>query len=278
MISTLGARGGRSVVPKATPAAGDWYLGTSATPKVTQRASGDALGYALGMRLIGLIGGMSWQSTAEYYRLINEMVAEQLGGLHSARCLVYSVDFAPIERMQADGHWVDAAIELGRAARAVEAGGAELLVLCTNTMHKIAPEIQAAVRIPLLHIADATAAAALAAGVRTVGLLGTRFTMAEPFLSDRLAAHGLRVLVPNAQDRRLVSDIIYAELCRGVVRPESRAAYRGVIRRLTTAGAQGIVFGCTEIELLVDQSDSDVPVFASTRLHCAAAVEAALSV
>ncbi|WP_033338773.1 aspartate/glutamate racemase family protein [Catenuloplanes japonicus] len=230
------------------------------------------------MRLIGLIGGMSWQSTAEYYRLINEMVAEQLGGLHSARCLVYSVDFAPIERMQADGHWVDAAIELGRAARAVEAGGAELLVLCTNTMHKIAPEIQAAVRIPLLHIADATAAAALAAGVRTVGLLGTRFTMAEPFLSDRLAAHGLRVLVPNAQDRRLVSDIIYAELCRGVVRPESRAAYRGVIRRLTTAGAQGIVFGCTEIELLVDQSDSDVPVFASTRLHCAAAVEAALSV
>jgi aspartate racemase len=230
------------------------------------------------MRLIGLIGGMSWQSTAEYYRLINEMTAERLGGLHSARCLLYSVDFAQIERLQAEGRWADAALELGRAARAVEAGGADLLVLCTNTMHKVADEVQAAVGIPLLHIADATAAAALAAGVRTVGLLGTRFTMAEPFLADRLAAHGLRVLVPNSQDQRLVNDIIYTELCLGVVRPESRAAYRGVIRRLETAGADGIIFGCTEIELLVDQSDSGVPVFATTRLHCAAAVDAALSV
>lgn len=230
------------------------------------------------MRVIGLIGGMSWQSSAEYYRLVNEMVAERLGGLHSARCLLYSVDFAQIERMQAEGRWADAAVELSRAARALEAGGAELVALCTNTMHKIADEVQASVSIPLLHIADATAEAALAAGMRTVGLLGTRFTMAEPFLADRLASHGLRVLVPNSQDQRLVSEIIYTELCLGVVRPESRAAYRDVIRRLTTAGAQGVVYGCTEIELLVDQSDSDVPVFASTRLHCAAAVEAALAV
>ncbi|MDP9794979.1 aspartate racemase [Catenuloplanes nepalensis] len=229
------------------------------------------------MRLIGLIGGMSWQSTAEYYRLINEMTAERLGGLHSARCLLYSVDFATIERMQADGRWDDAAAELVLAARSLEAGGAETLVLCTNTMHKVAAEIQARVDIPLLHIADATATAALAAGVTTVGLLGTRFTMAEPFLADRLAAHGLRVLVPNAQDQRLVNDIIYGELCLGVVRPESRAAYRGVIRRLVSAGADGVIYGCTEIELLVDQSDSDVPVFASTRLHAAAAVDAALS-
>ncbi|GAB7051309.1 aspartate/glutamate racemase family protein [Catenuloplanes indicus] len=229
------------------------------------------------MRVIGLIGGMSWQSTAEFYRLINEMTAERLGGLHSARCLLYSVDFAPIERMQADGRWDDAAAELGRAARSLEAGGAETLVLCTNTMHKVAAEIQAQVNIPLLHIADATATAALAAGVTTVGLLGTRFTMAEPFLADRLAAHGLRVLVPNAQDQRLVNDIIYGELCLGVVRPESRDAYRGVIRRLVNAGADGVIYGCTEIELLVDQSDSDVPVFATTRLHAAAAVDAALS-
>ncbi len=229
------------------------------------------------MRVIGLLGGMSWQSTAEYYRLINEMTAERLGGLHSARCLLYSVDFAPIERMQAEGRWDDAAAELGRAARSLEAGGAETLVLCTNTMHKLAPEIQAQVSIPLLHIADATAAAALAAGVTTVGLLGTRFTMEQPFLADRLASHGLRVLVPSAADQRLVHDIIYDALGLGVVRPESREAYRGVIRRLVDAGANGVIYGCTEIELLVDQSDSDVPVFATTRLHAAAAVDAALS-
>lgn len=229
------------------------------------------------MRVIGLLGGMSWQSTAEYYRLINEMTAERLGGLHSARCLLYSVDFAPIERMQAEGRWDDAVAELGRAARSLEAGGAETLVLCTNTMHKLAPEIQAQVSIPLLHIADATAAAALAAGVTTVGLLGTRFTMEQPFLADRLASHGLRVLVPSAVDQRLVHDIIYDELCLGVVRPESREAYRDVIRRLVDAGADGVIYGCTEIELLVDQSDSDVPVFATTRLHAAAAVDAALS-
>ncbi|WP_310430096.1 aspartate/glutamate racemase family protein [Catenuloplanes niger] len=227
--------------------------------------------------MIGLIGGMSWQSTAEYYRLINEMTAERLGGLHSARCLLYSVDFAPIEQMQAEGRWDDAAAELARAARSLEAGGAETLVLCTNTMHKVAAEIQARVSIPLLHIADTTAAAALAAGVTTVGLLGTRFTMEQPFLADRLAAHGLRVLVPSAADQRLVHDIIYDELCLGVVRPESREAYRGVIGRLVSAGADGVIYGCTEIELLVDQSDSDVPVFATTRLHAAAAVDAALS-
>ncbi|WP_299952972.1 aspartate/glutamate racemase family protein [uncultured Modestobacter sp.] len=228
-------------------------------------------------RVIGMLGGMSWESSAEYYRLVNELVRERLGGLHSARCLLASLDFAEVERLQVAGEWAQAGELLAEAARGLEAAGAELLLLCTNTMHKVADQVQDAVGIPLLHLADATAAAVRAAGLDSVGLLGTAFTMEQDFYRDRLAGHGLRVLVPPADDRALVHRVIYDELCVGVVREESRAAYREVIRRLVDAGAQGVVLGCTEIELLIGQADSPVPVFPTTRLHAEAAVTAALA-
>jgi aspartate racemase len=229
------------------------------------------------MRLIGLLGGMSWQSTAEYYRLLNELVQARVGGLASARCLIYSVDFAEIEAMQAEDRWDDAAVVLGEAAAALERGGADFVVLATNTMHKVADEIQARIGIPLLHLGDTTAAAVLRRDIGSVALLGTRFTMSESFYRDRLVSHGLRVIVPDADDQRIVNDIIYRELCLGVVRPSSRDAYRRVIAKLVDAGAAGVIYGCTEIELLVDQSDSAVPVFATARLHCEAAIEQALT-
>lgn len=228
------------------------------------------------MQLIGLLGGMSWQSSAEYYRILNDIVSTREEGLHSARCLLYSVDFATIEAMQADGRWAEAAAALGHAAKALEAGGADFIVLCTNTMHKVADEIQTAVQIPLLHLGDTTASAVKGHGIRSVGLLGTRFTMSEPFYRDRLASHGLKVIVPSAADQKTINDIIYDELCLGVVKEKSRDRYRGVIRRLIEAGAQGIIYGCTEIELLVDQTDSAVPVFPTTRLHCEAAADRAM--
>jgi len=229
------------------------------------------------MRVIGLLGGMSWESTAVYYRLCNEFVRERLGGLHSARVLMHSVDFAPVERMQVEGRWDEAGAVLAEAAKSLEAGGAEVLVLCTNTMHKVADTVTAGLSIPFLHLADVTADAVRAAGVDTVGLLGTAFTMEQAFYRDRLAGHGLRVLVPEPEDRALVHRVIYDELCLGVVTQESRAAYRGVIGRLAQAGAGGIVLGCTEIELLVGPGESPVPVFATTRLHARAAVEFALA-
>jgi amino-acid racemase len=228
------------------------------------------------MRVIGLIGGMSWQSTADYYRLCNELVRDRLGGLHSARLLLYSVDFAPIERMQAEDRWDEAGAALAQAAASLEAGGAQVLVLCTNTMHKVADAITAEASIPLLHLADVTADAVLGAGVDTVGLLGTAFTMEQDFYRNRLADRGLRVLIPGPDDRALVHRVIYDELCRGVVTRQSRAAYRGVIGRLAAEGARGIVLGCTEIELLIGVEDSPVPVFPTTRLHAEAAVEFAL--
>ena len=228
------------------------------------------------MQTIGFIGGMSWESSALYYRLANELVRERLGGLHSARCVLYSVDFADIEAMQAEGRWDDAGQVLAHAAAALEAAGADLLVLCTNTMHKVADRVEAAVDVPLLHLADTTADAVRAADLRTVGLLGTAFTMEQAFYRDRLATHGLTVLTPGADDRALVHRVIYDELCLGVVREESRAAYREVISRLVDDGAEGIILGCTEIELLVRPQDSLVPVFATTQLHVAAAVERAL--
>ena len=229
------------------------------------------------MRLIGLLGGMSWESSAEYYRLANELVRERVGGLASARLLLHSVDFAEVERLQAEDRWDEAGVLLAAAAAGLEAGGAELIVLCTNTMHKVAPAIEEAVSIPLLHIGDVTARAVRAAGLRQVGLLATAYTMEQGFLRERLAGHGLTVLVPDADDRALVHRVIYDELCLGVVTEESRQAYREVIARLVAAGAEGVVLGCTEIELLVDQSDSDVPVFPTTRLHVEAAVTAALA-
>jgi aspartate racemase len=229
------------------------------------------------MRTIGMLGGMSWVSTAEYYRLANELTRERLGGLHSARILLASVDFADVEALQTTGRWDEAGALLGREAARLEAGGAELLLLCTNTMHKVADAVQAAVGIPLLHLADTTAEAVVRAGIVPVGLLGTAFTMEQDYYRDRLSAHGLRPLVPDAADRAEVHRIIYEELCLGVVTDASRATYRAVIGRLAAAGAEGVILGCTEIELLVGPDDSPVPTFPSTYLHVAAALDAALA-
>ncbi|MGW6058541.1 aspartate/glutamate racemase family protein [Streptomyces sp. NPDC055189] len=228
------------------------------------------------MRTIGLIGGMSWESSAEYYRLLNELVRERLGGLHSARCVLYSVDFAGIERLQAAGEWEQAGEVLARAAEGVEAAGADLVLICTNTMHKVAEQVQAALSVPLLHLADATADAVLRGGVRRVGLLGTAFTMEQDFYRERLAARGLDVLVPDAEGRALVHRVIYEELCVGVVSEVSRAGYQRVIEDLVREGAEGVILGCTEIELLIGQEHSPVPLFPTTRLHAEAAVAAAL--
>jgi aspartate racemase len=229
------------------------------------------------MRTIGLLGGMSWESSALYYRYVNEAVRERLGGLHSARCVLLSVDFAEIEALQVAGEWERAGALLATDARALQAAGADLVVLCTNTMHRVADQIVAALDVPLLHLADVAADAVLATGVTTVGLLGTAFTMEQPFLLDRLSRRGLTVLLPPPDDRSEVHRVIYSELCRGVVRDESRAAYRGVMERLTDRGAEGVILACTEIEMLVGPADVDVPVFPTTRLHAAAAVEAALA-
>ncbi len=224
-----------------------------------------------------MVGGMSWESSAEYYRLANELVRERLGGLHSARLVLGSVDFADIEAMQTAGRWDEAGALIAETARGLEAAGADLLLLCTNTMHLVADQVQRAVRIPLLHIADVAALAVRGTGQDTVGLLGTAFTMEETFYRDRLAGHGLTVLVPSAEDRAEVHRIIYEELCLGVVSEKSRQTYREVISRLVGAGAQGIVLGCTEIELLVTPTDSAFPVFPTTRLHVEAAIEASLT-
>ncbi|CAN5470093.1 aspartate/glutamate racemase family protein [soil metagenome] len=228
------------------------------------------------MRRIGLLGGMSWESSAEYYRLLNVLVRERLGGLASAECLLYSVNFAEIEAMQVEGRWEDAGARLADAARSLEAGGAELVLLCTNTMHRVSDVVSAAISVPLLHLGDTTADAVRRTGLGTVGLLGTAFTMEQDFYRDRLTSHGLRVLVPDAEDRAVVHRVIYEELCLGVVRDESRAAYVAVIDRLADAGAEGVVLGCTEIELLIGPDDVALPVFPTTRLHVEAALDVAL--
>lgn len=230
------------------------------------------------MKRIGLLGGMSWESSIEYERIINEEVRARLGGVHSADLLIRSFDFAEIERLQASDRWDEAGRVLADAAQVLERGGAHLVVLCTNTMHRVADAIGAAIGVPLLHIADATAVAIRSAGLRTVGLLGTRYTMEQPFYRDRLVErHGLAVRVPDAAGRTLVHDVIYDELVRGVVRAESRAAYLSVIEALVADGCEGIIAGCTEIELLVGPDDVDVPYFPTTRLHALAAVDAALA-
>ena len=230
------------------------------------------------MKTIGMIGGMSWESSVEYYRLINRGVRARLGGLHSAESLMYSVDFAEIEALQNAGDWAAAADRMIDAARRLQAGGADFLVICTNTMHKLADAVEAAVTIPLLHIADATGARVQAAGISRVGLLATRFTMEESFYSGRLRDRfGLDVRVPDAADRAVVHDVIYSELCAGIVNERSRARYREIGRNLIEQGAQGLILGCTEIGLLVDQSHFEVPVFDTTRIHAEAAVEAALT-
>ncbi|WP_328743408.1 aspartate/glutamate racemase family protein [Streptomyces caniferus] len=229
------------------------------------------------MKVIGLIGGMSWESTAEYYRLLNELARRRLGGLHSARCVLYSLDFAEIEQLQVQGRWEEAGEILASAARSLEKAGADMVLICTNTMHKVAGQVEAAVGIPLLHLADATADAVRAAGVRKVGLLGTAFTMEQDFYRARLEAAGLDVCVPDAEGRTLVHQVIYEELCLGVVKDESRKEYQRVIGGLVEAGAEGVILGCTEIELLVGPQDSPVPVFPTTRLHAEAAIDVALA-
>ncbi|MFC4137122.1 MULTISPECIES: aspartate/glutamate racemase family protein [unclassified Microbacterium] len=227
------------------------------------------------MKTIGVLGGMSWESTAEWYRLANERVRSRRGGYHSARLLIDSVDFAEIEALQASGDWEAAGRLLARHATGLERAGAGVLVLCTNTMHIVAESIEAAVSIPFIHIADATAETVIAAGVRTVGLLGTAFTMEQAFYRDRLAAHGLEVLVPEAAERQIVHQVIYEELVHGVVSDSSRDAYRRIIDALADRGAEGVILGCTEIELLISSADSAVPVFPTTAIHVDAALRAA---
>ncbi|HSN00791.1 MAG TPA: aspartate/glutamate racemase family protein [Rudaea sp.] len=229
------------------------------------------------MKTIGLIGGMSWESTVTYYRQINEAIKELLGGLHSAKLVLYSVDFDEIERLQRSGNWEVAGAVLADAALSLEAAGAAFLILCTNTMHKVAPSIEAAVEIRLLHIADPTAAEIKRAGYTTVGLLGTRFTMEQAFYRDRLSSrHNLRVIVPAPEDREIIHRIIYEELCLGIFKPESRAEYRRIMGVLATQGAQAIILGCTEISLLVNQHDTPIPLFDTTAIHAKAAAEEAL--
>ncbi|WLI09604.1 aspartate/glutamate racemase family protein [Pseudomonas sp. FP597] len=228
------------------------------------------------MRTIGLIGGMSWESSAEYYRIINQCVRDQLGPLRSAQLLMYSVDFGPVEQAQHAGRWDDTALILEDAARRLQAGGAECVVLCTNTMHKLAPHIEAAVSIPFLHIADAAALAAVEAGTLTVGLLGTAFTMEQDFLKSRLAGHGLTVLVPDADERKEVHRVIYEELCVGVISDTSRRTYQRVIKSLAARGAEAIILGCTEIGLLIKPEHSELPLLDTTELHAQAAVAFAL--
>jgi aspartate racemase len=229
-------------------------------------------------RVIGLIGGMSWESSAEYYRIVNQTVRARLGGLRSARCLMWSFDFGEIEAMQHAGRWDQAEAALVDAARRLERGGAELIVICTNTMHRMAEGVQAAIGLPLLHIADPTAERIRAAGMRRVGLLGTAFTMEQAFYKGRLEArHGLEVLVPAAEDRAEVHRVIYEELVQGRAEPASRDAYRAVIARLVARGAEAVILGCTEIMLLLSPADSAVPLFDTTAIHAEAAVDWALA-
>ncbi len=229
------------------------------------------------MKTLGLLGGMSWESTLPYYRLINETVRERLGGLHSAKLLLYSVDFAEVERLQHAGDWDAAGVLLGQAARSLRDGGAQLLVICTNTMHKVADAVEAASGLPLLHIADPTGAAIRAAGLSRIGLLGTRFTMEQDFYRQRLVErHGLDVIVPDPAGRELVHRVIYEELCLGRIRDESRQAYREVIAGLVARGAQGVILGCTEIGLLIGAGDVEIPLFDTTALHARAAALAAI--
>lgn len=230
------------------------------------------------MKTIGLIGGMSWESTIPYYRIVNEVVKERLGGLHSAKVVLYSVDFQEMERLQRVGDWTGAGHVLAQAARSLQLAGADFLVLCTNTMHNIANTIENAVNIPLLHIADPTAREIKRSGINRVGLLGTRFTMEQAFYRDRLSDHhGIEVVVPSADDRELVHKVIYQELCLGRIINDSRLAYRCVIQRLVDDGAQGIILGCTEIPMLIGAQDSPVPVFDTTSIHAHSAADWALS-
>lgn len=228
------------------------------------------------VKTIGLIGGMSWESSAMYYRLLNEQVKQQLGGLHSAKCILYSVDFQEIEYYQANEQWQNAGEILGEAAWSLEKAGADFIVICTNTMHKVIEFMEARLTIPILHIADATAVQIQQAGLQTIALLGTKYTMEQDFYKHRIEQFGINVMVPNADERTMVNQIIYEELCLGKIEPTSKESYLQIIERLVKSGAQGIILGCTEIGLLIQQEDVQVPVFDTTIIHALAAVEHAL--
>lgn len=228
------------------------------------------------MQTIGLIGGMSWESSTEYYRIINEEVKLRLGGLHSAKCILYSVNFEEIEIYQRKGQWEKAAQMLTDVARSLEKAGADFLVICTNTMHKVAQEIATGVQIPLLHIADVTAQNVLAKGIKTIGLLGTRYTMEQDFYKSRLEAQGIEVLIPKEVDRGLINTVIFDELCLGEIRQDSKTKYKEIMDDLVARGAEGIILGCTEIGLLVSPEDSKVPLFDTTLIHARSAVSYAL--
>ena len=230
------------------------------------------------MKTIGMIGGMSWESSIEYYRIINETVRTELGGFHSAKSMMVSVEFAEIEALQHQDRWDEAAKILIAAARSLESGGADFTIICTNTMHKLYDKIQQSVRIPLLHIADATAELIKAQGIQKIALLGTRFTMEENFYKGRLIEkYGLDVIIPGSEDMENIHRIIYDELCAGIIQPDSKQKYTDIIRRLAKEGAEGIILGCTEIGLLVKQEDSPVPLFDTTEIHARAAVKYALT-
>jgi aspartate racemase len=229
------------------------------------------------MKTIGLLGGMSWESTALYYQRINELVKEKLGGLHSARIAMISVDFQEIEDLQHKNNWKESGEILGKAAQRIEAAGADFLVICTNTMHKVAPQIEKAIGIPLLHIADATAEEVKKQGMKTIGLLGTKFTMEQEFYAGRLEGrHGLKVLVPNQEDRDTVHRVIYEELVLGEVKEKSREEYLQIMNKLREEGAEGVIEGCTEIVMLVEQKHTEIPLFDTTAIHARKAVEKAL--
>ena len=225
------------------------------------------------MARIGLLGGMGWESSAEDYRLLNVLTAERLGGLHSADCVLLSVDFAPVEELQVAGRWEEAGVLLASAARSLEAAGCDVVLLCTNTMHQVFDAVAGAVSVPMLHIADVTAQAVKRTSARKVGLLGTAYTMDGGFYVDRLVSHGLTVMVPEAEGRELVHRVIYDELCRGIVTEESRGAFLRLIDVMAEHGAEGVILGCTEIELLVSQEHTDVPLYPTTRLHVEAALD-----
>ena len=219
------------------------------------------------MKTIGLIGGMSWESTVTYYQIINETIKKQLGGLHSAKCILYSVDFDEIEKYQASGEWDKSADVLSEAAQALERAGADYIVICTNTMHKVAPEIGRRIHIPILHIADMTAVQLKKHGIGKVGLLGTKYTMQQDFYKNILIRQGIEVIVPNDDDVDVVNRVIYDELCLGKIFEKSKAVYLDIIQELVRNGAQGIILGCTEIGLLIQQSDTDIPLFDTTLIH-----------
>ena len=229
------------------------------------------------MKLIGLIGGMSWESTQTYYRLINEGVKAELGGLHSAKLVLYSVDFAEIESLQHQGNWPATADILIHAAQALERAGADFIVICTNTMHKVAEQIEQAIRIPLLHIADATAAVLKLDAIKRIGLLGTRFTMEQTFYRERLEHQGIQAIIPNEVQRERVHAVIYNELCLGKINNESKQDYLEIVRSLKDQGAEGIILGCTEIGLLIQRSDTDVTIYDTTEIHAQEAVNVALN-